>query len=96
MKISFVVVTTLASLLSAAEAFLPATVPSTQRVAFCLSAAAAAKSKEEDLELTRQVIAKFVGMEESSEAPAPAPAPAKEEKAEDAPKQKKKGKKKSN
>ena len=48
-----------------------------------------AKSKEEDLELTRKVIADFFG--ESDDAPAPAPAAAPAE--EDAPKSEKKGKK---
>lgn len=42
--------------------------------------AAAAKSKEEDLELTRQVIAKFM---DGDDAPAPAEAPAAEPEAED-------------
>lgn len=41
-----------------------------------------AKSKDQDLELTREVIAEFTSGDEEEEAPAPAPAP-KEEKKED-------------
>lgn len=47
----------------------------------------AANSKDQDLELTREVIASFMGDDEP--APAPAPAPAQEE---EAPKKKKKSK----
>ena len=75
--------------LSALAAFLvlpaltAAFAPSQPRVAFTTSLAAkAAKSKEEDLELTRKVIAEFVGIS-SSPAPAPAGAPEKAEKEED-------------
>ena len=65
----------LALLVASASAFAP-TVSRTNK--FQLPAKAAS-SKEEDLELTRQVIAQFVGSkEEGSEAPAPAP-PKKEE-----------------
>lgn len=47
-----------------------------------------AKSKEEDLELTRKVIADFFGSDDDEPAPAPAAAPAAEDEAP-----KKKGKK---
>jgi hypothetical protein len=43
----------------------------------------AAKTFEEDLELTREVISKFMESQGEKPAPAPAPAPKKEEKKEE-------------
>jgi hypothetical protein len=64
--------------LLALPALTAAFAPAQSRVAFMtsLNAAAAASSKEEDLELTRKVIEKFRDGDSSEEAPAPAPAPA--------------------
>ena len=77
MKISALVL-----LFASASAFVPAARPTAN---MALSAAAApAKSKEEDLELTRAVIAKFAGGETAEEPAAPAP-----EAKEEAPKEKK-------
>ena len=69
---------------SSASAFVPASRPA----AVSALSAAAAKSKEEDLELTRQVIAKFQGDDAAA-----APEAKAEEPKEEAPKKKKKGKK---
>lgn len=71
-------------LASSASAFV--VVPSRPAFATALNAAAA-KSKEEDLELTREVIAKFQGMDTPSAAAEEEPA------AEEPQKKKKKGKK---
>ena len=69
MKLSF-------ALLLAVPAFAAAFVPVQPRAFGTSLNAAPAKSKEEDLELTRKVIASFMGDEE---APAPAEAPAEPE-----------------
>lgn len=65
MKLS---VATLLIIPAMAAAFIP--VQPRAFVATSLSAAKAAKSKEEDLELTRQVIAKFMGDDVEEEKPA--------------------------
>jgi hypothetical protein len=71
-------------ILVALPALTAAFAPAQPRVSFVTASvlnAKAAKSKEEDLELTRKVIADFVGIT-SSPAPAPAAAPAEEKKEE--------------
>jgi hypothetical protein len=72
------------AILVALPALTAAFSPAQPRVSFVTASALnakAAKSKEEDLELTRKVIADFVGIS-SSPAPAPAAAPAEEKKEE--------------
>jgi hypothetical protein len=61
--------------LLALPALTAAFAPAQPRVAFMtsLNAAVAATSKEDDLELTRKVIAKHMDGDSSVEAPAPAP-----------------------
>ena len=70
--------------LLALPALTAAFAPAQPRVAFMTSmnAAAAAASKEEDLELTRKVIAQFRDGDSSEEAAAPTPEPAPEKKEE--------------
>lgn len=61
--------------LLALPALTAAFAPAQSRVAF-MTSLNVAKSKEEDLELTRQVIDNFMDGDSSEPAPAPAPAPA--------------------
>jgi len=70
----FVAALALLATLSATSAFV--VTPPARAQTLVLQAKAAASSKEEDLELTRKVIAKFAGIESSDEAPPP---PKKEE-----------------
>lgn len=77
MKLSTAILVALPALTAA---FAPAQ-PRASFVAASVLNAKAAKSREEDLELTRKVIADFVGIS-SSPAPAPAAAPAEDKKEE--------------
>lgn len=80
----------LLSALSVASAFTPVHKPATQTSAL---SAQAAKSKEEDLELTRKVIANFLGDDMGDEKAPEAPKAAAEPAPEEGKKKGKKGKK---